>query len=381
MTHAVFLGTTTTPLICGFSCLNQSWISSSDLLGQWAFDGTFLDETNAYNAIPINSPSFTSSGYVNQALMLNASANQYLTTPYIPLVNASFTVELWIYPTGFPNPTDHGILGLCTHPSNDQCLHLTIRRSASTYHLYMSFFGDNWMSIATVPLNTWTHAAFTFDRNTLKMSIYLNGRLTVSAISALPLQGIPNIVTIGYIPGILSAYGNNFFHGFIDHLGIAHRAKPACEILDDASLATHYNFDNGPVLNDSGPNSLLNTAQSVSWVSSGHFSGAISFTNATSSVQIAGLTGLGTVNAPFSISLWIRPVLLAGTLVYVSRTATAQVVWCMSMMGFASNGSLVIQIWTGTIQALFGPRLSTSSVWYHTVQTWSSTNGLRLYIN
>lgn len=113
---------------------------------------------------------------------------------------------------------------------------------------------------------------------------------------------------------------------------------------------------------------------------SGHLSGAISFTNATSSVQIASLTALGTINEPFSISLWLRPTLLSGTLVYVSRTATGHV-WCMSMMGFASNGSIVVQIWTGTIQALFGLRLSTASVWYHIVQTWSSTNGLRIYIN
>lgn len=159
----------------------------------------------------MNSPSFTSSGYVNQALVLDPSSNQYLSTPYIPLVNASFTVELWIYPTGFPNLLDHAVLGLFTHPSNDQCLHLTIRRSTSTYHLHMSFFDTNCTSNDIVPLNVWTHAAFTFDRITLSMSIYLNGRLTVSAISALPLQGVPNIVTIGYIPGIVSTFGSNFF--------------------------------------------------------------------------------------------------------------------------------------------------------------------------
>jgi hypothetical protein len=75
----------------------------------------------------------------------------------------------------------------------------------------MSFFGDNCDSNGVVPLNTWIHAAFVFDNSTYAMSIYLNGQLVGNATSALPLQGTPNIVTIGYIPGIVAAYGSNYF--------------------------------------------------------------------------------------------------------------------------------------------------------------------------
>ncbi|CAF3498679.1 unnamed protein product [Rotaria sp. Silwood1] len=367
-------------MTCGFSCLNQTWISSSDILAKWAFDGTYLDQMNTYTAIAKNTPSFISNGYVNQALSLNAASNQYLYTSYIPLINASFTVELWLYPTGFPNSKDHAILGLCTSLSNDQCLHLTIRNSNSTHRLYMSFAGDNCESNQSVPLNTWTHVAFVFDKDTFAMSIYLNGNLVGHAISALPLQGIENNVTIGYIPGIVAAYGSNFFQGYIDQLTIVHRAKPACEILDDATLATYYNFDNSPVLNDSGPNSLLSTSQYVSFTSSGHSSKAISFNNSTSYLQIGGLTGLGISNKAFSISLWIRPYSLSGTIVFVSSTAAGSG-WCFSFIGFATNGSIVAQSWDGTARAIFGPAISTSSVWYHIVETWSSTNGLRLYID
>jgi hypothetical protein len=198
-------------MTCPASCLNQTWISSSDLLAKWTFDGTFVDQMNTYNATSVNSPSFTASGYVNQAVKLTPSSNQYLYTSYIPLINASFTIELWLNPIGYPNPTDHSILGLCTNLSNDQCLHLTIRNSTGIYRLYMSFFGDNCLSNTSVSLNHWTHAAFVFDSTTLAMSIYQNGLLVGNCIAAFPLQGTANNVTIGYIPRIVATYGTNFF--------------------------------------------------------------------------------------------------------------------------------------------------------------------------
>ena len=158
------------------------------------------------------------------------------------------------------------------------------------------------------------------------------------------------------------------------------RAKSSCEILDDATLATYYSFDINPTVDDEGPNSLSSVAQNVSYTSSGHLSKAISFSHNTSYFQILGLTGLGMKNKSLSISLWIRPHLLVGTLVFVEN-GIPPVTWCMPFIGFAANGSLVAQIWRGAVRAVFGPALSTSSVWHHIVQTWSSTNGLRLYVD
>jgi hypothetical protein len=75
----------------------------------------------------------------------------------------------------------------------------------------MSFFGDNCVSNGTVALSKWSHAAFVFDSSACAMSIYLNGHLVGYAVSSLPLQGIPQNVTIGYIPGIVATYGSNYF--------------------------------------------------------------------------------------------------------------------------------------------------------------------------
>ena len=130
---------------------------------------------------------------------------------------------------------------------------------------------------------------------------------------------------------------------------------------------------------DNGPNSLPSLSQNVSYTTSGHRSNAISFNYNISFFQVTGLTGLGKTNEPFSFSLWIRPNSLVGTLIHVENIAP--VVWCLSMLGFTANGSLVAQIWTGAPRAVFGPVLSPISTWHHIVQTWSSTNGLRLYVD
>jgi hypothetical protein len=165
---------------------------------------------------------------------------------------------------------------------------------------------------------------------------------------------------------------------------VSNRAKSSCEILEITTLVARFTFDNGSFLLDSGPNSLsAATTQSTSSVSPGRFSQAINFNGLNSSYfQMSDFSALGSPNKPFSISLWIRPTSLLGIVVHVSSGAAGDG-WCIPFLGFATNGSLVAQIWNGSAHVpVTDPALSVStSVWSHVVQTWSSTNGLRLYIN
>jgi hypothetical protein len=118
-------------------------------------------------------------------------------------------------------------------------------------------------------------------------------------------------------------------------------------------------------------------------MSSGHFAQALSFSGSSSSYfQINDLTSLGILNRPFSISLWIQPVSLSGVLVHVSSNPSG-IGWCLPYIGFATNGSIVAQIFNsnGVISILGSFTPVSTSTWSHIVQTWSSTNGLRLYID
>jgi hypothetical protein len=55
--------------------------------------------------------------------------------------------------------------------------------------------------------------------------------------------------------------------------------------------------------------------------------------------------------------------------------------WCIPFMGIAANGSVIAQIFNAGAVTIWGPSISMAPVWSHIAQTWSPTNGLRLYIN
>jgi hypothetical protein len=167
----------------------------------------------------------------------------------------------------------------------------------------------------------------------------------------------------------------------MDQMTVSNRAKSACEILEIATLVTHFTFDTASLLTDSGPNSLQATTQSTSSSSSGRYSQAITFNGSTSYYRISTFIALGRRNQPFSISLWLQPTSLLGIVVYVSSVDGNR--WCMPFLGFAGNGALQAQIFKeNSVVSVTDPTHSvTTSDWSFVVQTWSPTNGLRLYIN
>ncbi len=164
---------------------------------------------------------------------------------------------------------------------------------------------------------------------------------------------------------------------------VSNRTKSACEILEIATLVAHFTFDTGLFLNDSGPNSLQSTTQSTSSNSSGRYSQAITFSGSSSSYyRISNFIALGRRNQPFSISLWLQPTSLEGIVVHVSSSVGGDR-WCMPFLGFAGNKALQAQIFNGnSVDSVTDPTHSVAmSIWSFVVQTWSPTNGLRLYIN
>ncbi|CAF0965701.1 unnamed protein product [Rotaria sp. Silwood1] len=372
--------TTTTNYVCGFSCLNQSWISSTNLRAEWKFDNNLIEDVSNTITSPAQSPTFVT-GYVNEALLFDTSPIQSLRGPSMSLTSMSFTIDAWIYPTSFPNSKDHSIVGLCTKPSIGECLYLSIHEDGGNFYLYFGFFDDDCQGNTFVSLNEWIHVAFVYELNSSSQSIYMNGKLDCSRVSGGSFQAAPDIITIGSIPVLDAAYGPNYFQGIIDQVTIAERAKSSCEVLEEAILSAYFTFNSGISFNDSGPNSLSAIGSSVSFVSTGHALEAISFSGSTSSYfQISGVTSLGITNRPFSISLWIRPRSLSGTIVHVSANSSG-LGWCYPFLGFTANGSIVAQMYSSIVKSVIGPSVPVASDWTHIVETWSPTNGLRLYVN
>ncbi len=163
-------------------------------------------------------------------------------------------------------------------------------------------------------------------------------------------------------------------------MSVSGRVKSSCEILELATLAAWFSFDGSSPLLDLGPNSVSSNGSNYTLVPGVNLQ-AISFMGSSSSFfQASGFLFLGIPNQPFSFSLWVQPEVLAGTLVQVSTNASGTGS-CAAFIGFSSNGSLIAQVKTNTSYvAVSYPSLPLTS-FSHIVQTWSSTNGLRLYIN
>ena len=71
-----------------------------------------------------------------------------------------------------------------------------------------------------------------------------------------------------------------------------------------------------------------------------------------------------------------------GTIAHVSQN-TDGTGWCLPFLGLSSSGSrqIVANLWNGTAPvSVIGPVLKVGQ-WVHVVQTYSTTNGMRLYVN
>ncbi len=121
----------------------------------------------------------------------------------------------------------------------------------------------------------------------------------------------------------------------------------------------------------------------MTFISSGCYSQSIRLNGSSRSFfQIKDLTSLGISNKEFSISLWIRPFSFQRILIYVSSNESDDG-WSLPFLAFSRNGSVLAQIYNSNgILSIFNwkyPLLI--SQWSYLVQTFSTTNGLRLYIN
>ncbi|CAF1033195.1 unnamed protein product [Adineta steineri] len=371
---------TTTLPICNTTCLNQTWLSTASILAKWHFENNYSDDTTMHNGVATGSPSLAFvQGYVGQAISFVANSNQMVSTSYIPLANTSFSIDAWIYPTGLTNSDHQSICGLCPTTGPDQCLHMTLRLTNSIYPLYFGLYFDDVNTYTPATLtNIWMHAAFVYDATNRTLSVYRNGIFLSGGSTSSGFKATSGSFLIGNIPILTPSV--NTFQGYIDELSVSGRLKSACEILEQATLAARFSFDGSSPLLDLGPNTVSSFASNYSLVS-GRTLQAISIMGISSSFfQASGFLALGIANQPFSFSLWMKPQSLAGTIIHVS-TNSSGIGFCAPFIGFSSNGSLIVQIMTNTSYVAISYSSLSLTDFTHIVQTWSSTNGLQLYIN
>jgi hypothetical protein len=306
-TSSTSTSTTTTPG-CAAGCVNTT-TSIASRIAFYSFDSNTNEITGVYPASGIGSPTYVT-GYVGSAIYFNAALSQRLSAPAMQLNSRSFTIEFWFYLVNgvLNNFAFFGQLSVIN--TSKQTLFLV----AVGGRLDIGFFNDDITSSRVLADNTWYHAAFVYDINLRQQLIYIDGLLDItSAVGSGPYLGTSGAITIGGA-NIYGSLGIPYLTGAIDHLTVTTRAKTACEILNDATLAVYFPFDG--TFTDAGPNFLTVTSSGATFAS-GFVNQGIYLSGVNSYVQISGLTGLGRANYPFSIAFWLYPV-ATGVLAHIS---------------------------------------------------------------
>jgi len=209
------------PLPLGLIALWRGETDASDLIG--GHHGTFFAGT------AVTAPSVTASGKVGGAF--NFDGTVHVRVPdSAALRPALLTVEAWVFPTFPPFGAPRTIIARGSSTNDSDTWYLGLSNVGNP-----EFFshGNGLLQGLRIPLNEWTHLAFTWDG--LSKRLYVNGaqvgRIDKSAfitLGALVYDPAPVPVTIGsdWASNVSSAR----FNGRIDEVALYNRALTADEV-------------------------------------------------------------------------------------------------------------------------------------------------------
>ena len=293
--------------------------------------------------------------------------------PFLELSNRSWTFEAWIYLFHIQSLIEYPIAGQCEYIATDKCMHLVVR----TGKLYLGFLSNDLFGATDLNVSTWYHTAFVFDSPTKNQSIYLNGVLDASREANNSYQGIGCPLDIGKNDWSNAHY---YFNGLIDQFSYTTRSKASGEILRDATLTLSVSFDSNSTF-DEGPLAINGSLVGNTSFVAGQRGQALQIDNVTDSYfTVQGLVLLGTNNQSYSFSIWIKPAIIKkSSIIHMSDHADGTG-WSLPIISLTNNGELITVAWNGGSTIIMGPPIL-ANMWTYVAVTYSSTNGLRLYVN
>ena len=193
-------------------------------------------------------------------------ANDYVsgTLPayFANLGNSNFTVEAWVKPNGFGTTRVFYI-----QVSTSVYLSLMLNTSGTPYVYFNSTIPSTGMGLAaanSLPLNTWSHLAITWNASTLELSLYRNGVIQSMSAGGSTTYGVNNAFAIG-----AKTDGTQIFNGSIDEFRFWSERRTPCqiaatmhqEVTPNPNLLLYFKFNQGvPASNNAGITTLTDYA-------------------------------------------------------------------------------------------------------------------------
>jgi hypothetical protein len=346
-----------------FTTLN---VTDLERQANWKFDETggavAADSTEyARNGTVVSGDGWIG-GKINNALDFNGSST-YVTTLHIlnpssPSNYGAFSASGWVRPD-----TDTGVSQYILQQDGTNGKVWLLRYQDGRLETFLG--GTGTFSTGTIPLNTWTHIAVTYDGTTVRL--FLNGVQDGSRTIAMNSEP-----TGGMIIGASKTLGN-FFNGGIDEVSIYNRQLTSNEIKDQYNSAWwKFNETSGTVGSDSASYSQVATLINGASFATGRVGNALYLDGVNDYATTPNVANPGTNS--FTATAWVKHDGAASTAKYVLQQD-------------GTNG----KIWlyrdsTGVIGTYLGglPLLGTTNIpvnqWVHLAVTYDGTTA-KVYMN
>jgi Concanavalin A-like lectin/glucanases superfamily/Carboxypeptidase regulatory-like domain len=372
-------------------------VPPSGLVGWWAGDSNANDIAGTNNGAFVGDSTFTNFavGKVGQnfKFQLNLNTVQVPDNSTLDFTNA-FTIEMWVAPTevGSPSGTTFFISKGNFSFANTQS--------------YGIIFGDTGrivnrvgngstlatlVSNASLPLNTFSHIATTYDGSTLR--VYINGVLDNS--QATSIGNLLNTTQPLFIGGADLNGLTIFARSAIDETSLYNRALSGSEIASIFNAGIAGKLKQNATINSSSLVSLWQgegnandtrgvnngTLTNGTIFGSGRFGQAFQFGN-TQHVSVPDSASLDLTNA-LTLETWVSPQQIgaAGNNTLLLFKGNSSVLNSQSYgIIYDSGGNTVFRIGNGsTIQQIFGGVLPLNT-FTHIAATYDGTT-MRIYVN
>lgn len=291
------------------------------------------------------------------------------------LSTGSWTIEAWIYVTGGTYYRTI-ISKRATSPSANCDFEFGVSNT-NTLYFYRSGAGA-FNGSATVPTNTWVHAAITYDGTTFRM--FQNGVLVFSQAG---LTATYNAYPIGI--GNWDGPGIQDFLGYISNLRVvkgtaaytAAFTPPTSPVTAISGTSLLLNFTNAGIFDNAAENDLetVGNAQ-ISTSVKKYGTGSLAFDGTGDWLLVPDNTNLQLGSGSFTVEGWVNLALLGSARGLVSK-GTSTTGWSLSV------NSLNQVVFTDATTAITTTTALMANTWYHVavVRSGTGTNQTVIYID
>ena len=212
-------------------------VPTSDLAGYWKFDegsGSTTSDSSVNDNTGTLYGGLSSTGWRSGSSCVSGSCLRFDgTDDYIGITNAPsldlqapFTVEAWVYLTAIPS-TYNSIIYAAGSRTSSPWVEIELSLTSSRQVWWCTNTGSvQCFNSGSVPLNTWTHIAGTWDGTIMRS--YVNGHQVGTKSLSGTVTEINNDALIGKGADQTEP---QYFNGIIDELKVFNKALSASEVL------------------------------------------------------------------------------------------------------------------------------------------------------